>query len=55
MHPEADIRIEEDDEIPSPTLPAKKLKDFIRKAAKSGGNNPTALDAVRALFETEED
>ncbi|MBU0511973.1 MAG: hypothetical protein KKD28_13985 [Chloroflexi bacterium] len=42
-HPEADIQV---DEAPAPTLPMKKLKDFIRKSAKG---KPISSETVQAI------
>ena len=48
-HPEADIQV---DEAPSPTLPMKKLKDFIRKTAKG---KPISSETVQAIQDVLED
>ncbi|MBN1669309.1 MAG: hypothetical protein JW862_19615 [Anaerolineales bacterium] len=49
LHPEADILIEEG-EAPAPTMASKKLKDFIRKAAKDDGAAMTTIEQIQALF-----
>jgi len=53
MHPDADVQVD-DEAAPTPTLLAKKLKDFIRKAAKDGGGSLETIKLVRGLFEGEE-
>jgi len=43
-HPEADIQVEE---TPVPALPAKKLKDFIRSAAKEKSISPAMMRLIQ--------
>ena len=43
-HPEVDIQA---DDAPSPTLPAKKLKDMIRKTAKENSISPEIYKQVQ--------
>lgn len=49
LHPDANIEIEEG-EAPTPTMHAKKLKDFIRKSAKDEGASMAVIEQVQALF-----
>jgi hypothetical protein len=55
-HPEVDLQA---DDAPAPTLPAKKLKDFIRKEAKEKPINPEMVqliqDAIAPSEGTEEE
>jgi hypothetical protein len=44
-HPEIEIDVED---APAPALPARKLKDFIRKSAKS---SPLSMEVVASLQE----
>jgi hypothetical protein len=47
-----DVEIDAND-APVPTLPAKKLKEFIRKQAKQKGLAPTQADEVKRLISGE--
>jgi hypothetical protein len=47
-HPDADVRIGEDEAVPAPTLAADKLKEFIRKMAKG---KPISMERVKELQE----
>jgi hypothetical protein len=47
-NPQADLRINEDDALPAPTMAADKLKDFVRKTAKG---KPISMERVKELQE----
>ena len=46
-HPDIDIQA---DEAPAPTLPAKKLKDMIRKTAKAKPISPETVTLVQSVI-----
>jgi hypothetical protein len=45
-HPNVDLQIEDTDEPPAPTLYLSKVKNYIRKAAKS---KPISMDMVKDI------
>lgn len=51
-HPEADIQA---DDAPYPTLPAKKLKDLIRKTAKEKSISPELVTEIQNVIDPPED
>jgi len=48
FHPEVELQV---DGAPAPTLPANKLKDFIRKVAKGKSLNPEIAQAIQGALE----
>lgn len=49
-HPDVDIQIDPDTELPAPTIPIAKLKDLIRKSAKSKPITTTKVDEIKDLL-----
>jgi hypothetical protein len=52
-HADVDIQIDTDAELPAPTIPLAKLKDLIRKSAKSKPISTTKAQEIKELLPKE--